>query len=69
MDVSGASGNNYNIQQNIYSTRPNYLNKGAFKNDTAPGLNGRFGFGDIIYTMAQAGKPSGMCGGSFMAIA
>jgi hypothetical protein len=52
-----------------YSSKPAYLSKEPFKSDVAPGLNGRFGFGDIIYTMAQAGKPSGACGGSFMAVA
>ena len=68
MDVSGVQNNNYGIQSS-YSTRPSYINKGAFKNDVTPGLNGKFGFGDIIYTMAQAGKAAGECGGNFMAIA
>ncbi len=70
MNISGVPGgvSNYEIQ-NAYSSRPNYVNKGIFKKDNLPGLNKRVGFGDIIYTMAQAGKPSGACGGSFMAVA
>ena len=62
--------NNFDFRSQFdYSSRPSYMNKGIFKKDKFPGLNKRVGFGDIIYTMAQAGKPSGACGGSFMAVA
>ena len=52
-----------------FATRPSYMNKGIFKKDSVPGINPNFGFGDILYTMAQAGKASGACGGNFMCIA
>lgn len=62
--------NNFDFRNQFdYSSRPSYMNKGIFKKDSFPGINKRVGFGDIIYTMAQAGKPSGACGGSFMAVA
>ncbi|RAI16087.1 MAG: hypothetical protein DKM22_01015 [Candidatus Melainabacteria bacterium] len=66
--VSGNGNNNYNIQ-NAYSSRPNYLNKSLFAKDKTPGINRNFGFGDIIHTMAQAGKAAASCGGNFMAVA
>ena len=70
MNTSGIGGNSNNYPiQNMYQSRPDYVNKGTFKNDDLPGINKKFGFGDIIYTMAQMGKASGACGGNFMAIA
>ncbi|MBQ9688971.1 hypothetical protein IJV79_05005 [bacterium] len=69
MDVSGAQINSYNSVHMDYSTRPSYMNKGTFRKDDLPGMNKRVGFGDVIYTMAQAGKAAGTCGANFMAIA
>ena len=66
MNINNVQGNNI---QSSFASRPSYVNKGIFKQDPVPGLNKRFGFGDIIYTMAQAGKASGACGGNFMAVA
>lgn len=62
--------NNFDFKSQLdYSSRPSYLNKGIFKKDNLPGLNKRVGFGDIINTMAQAGKEAGVCGSMFMAVA